>query len=132
MDRRAFVSSLPLVVAGGVGCLDRPELRARMAYVWLQNDRDESYDVDVVIEDAGETVFSRTYTLGTGPDTATVTEDRPVEGAGQYVVSATMDGETREVDTRMYVDGDEDCVGTRFSLLDNGSVDYWVKSVQEC
>lgn len=35
-----------------------------------------------------------------------------------------MDDETREVDVAEFVDGDENCVGVRFALLDNGSVDH--------
>jgi len=53
-------------------------------------------------------------------------------GPGQYVIQATMDGETREVDTTDFVDGDENCIGVRFSLLNNGSVDSWTKSMQQC
>lgn len=43
-----------------------------------------------------------------------------------------MDGETREVDTTNLVDGEEDCIGVRFSLLNNGSVEYWTKTMRQC
>lgn len=103
-----------------------------MAYAWLVNDRDEEYDVDVVIEENEAVVFSQTYHLGTDSDTGVTTEENPVEGYGRYIVRARMDAEKREVDTTDVVDGDEDCVGFRFSLLNNGSVDYWTKSKQQC
>jgi len=116
------------------GCLGIGESRPqpRLAWIWLQNDRDESYEFEVVVEEDGESVFSETYQLGTTLDTANLTVDNPVDEPGHYVVQATMDGETREVDIAEYVDGDENCVGVRFSLLNNGSVDYWTKSIREC
>lgn len=130
-ERRAFLSVLGSLVAGG--CLDRnrpPE--SRLAWIWLRNDRDERSKVEVVVEDSGETVLSETYDLGTGPETTNVNVENPINGPGRYVVRATMDEETREVDTTDLVDGDEDCIGVRFSLLDNGSVDYWTKSMRQC
>jgi hypothetical protein len=140
MDRRTYLASAVGSLAGTIGLAGCVGLRegpttARLAWVWLVNDREEAYDVDVAIEDAEETVFAETYRLGTDPSSATPpvqTTERPVEGAGEYVVTATMDGETRTVDATEYVDGDEDCVGVRFSLLNDGSVDYWVKSMQQC
>jgi len=39
-----------------------------------------------------------------------------------------MDGENREIDTT-FVNGDENCIGVGFSLLDNGSVDDWTRSM---
>jgi hypothetical protein len=130
MQRRALLSTCAVLAVGG--CLTARPQQSRLAFIWLVNDRDEPYDVDVVVEDDGETVFSKIYELGTEPDTANANDETPVAGPGQYVVRATMDGETRTVDTTEAVDGDEDCVGVRFSLLDNGSVDYWTKSMQEC
>lgn len=132
MKRRTFCSLLSVSLFAGAGCLDNQSPQARVAYVWLVNDRDEEYDVDVVIAENEEVVFSQTCHLGTGSNTAVTTEDNPVEGYGRYIVRATMDGETREVDTADAVDGDEDCVGIRFSLLNNGSVNYWTKSMQQC
>jgi hypothetical protein len=130
MKRRALLSSCAALAVAG--CLGGGQSDAHLAWITLRNDRDESYEVDVVVEDGDETVLSETYEVGTDSDTANLTVDDPVEGAGQYVVRATMDGETREVDTTDHVDGDEDCVGVRFTLLNDGSVDYWTKSMQEC
>lgn len=134
MKRRQALLSV-CTAATSVGCLgfgSSQSKEARLAWIWLLNDRDESYEVDVVIEDDDEIVFSESYELGTEPDTANIHKDNPVDGTGQYVVRATMDGETREVDTTDVVDGDENCIGVRFSLLNNGSVDYWTKSMQQC
>jgi hypothetical protein len=134
MKRRQALLSLGAAVAS-TGCLgvgfSQPK-KSRLAWIWLLNDREEQHEVDVVVEDDGETVFSESYELGVEPDTANIREDAPVDGTGQYVVRATMDGETREVDTTDVVDGDENCIGVRFSLLNNGSVDYWTKSTQRC
>ena len=84
------------------------------------------------MEDAGESVFTGSYKLGTEPDTADARVYNPVDGTGEYVVRVTMDGETHEVDTTTLVDGAENCIGVRFSLLNNRSVDYWTKSMREC
>lgn len=85
----------------------------------------------VVEDDSGE-VFAESYELGTEPDTANIHVDDPVDGLGQYVVRANLAGETREVDTSDVADREETCIGVRFSLLNNGSVDHWVKSMQQC
>lgn len=134
MKRRQALLSICTAVSGA-GCLrvgpSQPK-KSRLAWIWLLNDRDEPYEVDVVVEDASEIVFSESYELTAEPDTANIRENDPVDGTGQYVVRATMDGETREVDTTKVVDGDENCIGVRFSLLNNGSVDYWTKSMQQC
>ena len=133
MLRRQALLSIGTAVAA-TGCLglgeDQPQ--PRLAWIWLQNDREEAYEVDVVVEEDGESVFSETYQLGATMDTANINVDDPVDGPGHYVVRATMDGETREVEIAQFVDGDENCIGVRFSLLDNGTVDYWTKSMQQC
>lgn len=133
MLRRQALFSIGTVVAGA-GCLGLGENQPhpRLAWIWLQNDREKEYEVDVVVEEDGEVVFSETYQLGTTMDTANINVDNPVDGPGEYVVQGTMDGDTREVEIAEYVDGDENCVGVRFSLLNNGSVDYWTKSMQQC
>ncbi|MDG5778916.1 hypothetical protein VB773_20025 [Haloarculaceae archaeon H-GB2-1] len=132
MKRRAILSLSTTVMFGG--CLGTPESQPqpRLAWIWLQNDREKEYEVDVVVEVEGELVFSETYQLGPTPDSANISVDNPVDEPGHYVVRATMDGETREVNIADFVDGDEICVGVRFSLLNNGSVDYWTKSMQQC
>jgi hypothetical protein len=129
--RRAVLSVFGSLVAGGCLGQNRPP-ESRIAWIWLRNDRDQRYEVEVVVEDGSEMVFSETFELGTGPETANVNVENPIDGPGRYVVRATMDEETRAVDTTALVDGDEDCIGVRFSLLNNGSVDYWTKSMREC
>ena len=132
MKRRALLSSSVAVAVGGCLGVGGPP-QSRLAWVWLQNDRQRQYEVDVTVEDDGETVFSDAYRLpAAGSETVDIRETSPVEGPGRYVVRATMDGETREVDTTELVDGDQNCIGVRFSLLDNGSVDYWTRSMQQC
>lgn len=132
MKRRTLLATGPAVVLGGCLGFDDPP-QSRLAWIWLRNDRSERYEVDVTVEDNGETVFADAYQLHpTGADAATIQVTSPVEGPGQYVVRATMDGEVREVDTTTVIDGQEICIGVRFSLLNNGSVDYWTKSMQHC
>jgi hypothetical protein len=132
MKRRALL--LLGVTSLFSGCLGIGENQPQpqLAWIWLQNDREEGYEVEVVVEEDGESVFSKTYQLGATPDTANINVDDPVDEPGHYVVRATMDGETREVDIADFVDDDENCIGVRFSLLNNGSVDYWTKSMQQC
>jgi hypothetical protein len=132
MKRRALLSLGATALFGGCLGLGESQPHPRLAWIWLQNDRDEAYDVDVVVEADGEEVFADSYRVGTTSDTANVTVDNPVDEPGNYVVRATMDDETREVALADYVDDDERCVGVRFSLLNNGSVTYWTKSMQQC
>lgn len=132
MKRRALLLLGVTSLFGG--CLEIGENRPQpqLAWIWLQNDREEEYEVDVVVEEDGKSVFSETYQLGATSDTANINVEDPVDEPGHYVVRTMMDGETREVDIAEFVEGDENCVGVRFSLLDNGSVDYWTKSMQQC
>ncbi len=85
MDRRGFLAA-GAGSLGAVGCLGRDEQLARLAWIDIRNDRAEPYDVEVVVEDGGETVFSESYHLGTEPGDAAILEEGPVEGEGRYVV----------------------------------------------
>ncbi|MDX1745996.1 MAG: hypothetical protein R3324_08670 [Halobacteriales archaeon] len=130
--RQALLSlSAALPLAGCLG-LGRTQPQPRLAWIWLQNDRQQVYEVGVVVEEDGTSVFSGTYQLGATMETATITVDHPVDGPGDYVVRARLDGQTREVRIAEVVDGDENCVGVRFSLLDDGSVGYWTKAMEQC
>lgn len=132
MNRRTLLSGAGLCAISGCLGINWPP-QSRLAWIWLRNDRDQRYEVDVAVEDDGELVFSDAYQLPpTESETTDIRITSPVEGPGQYVVRATMDGQTREVDTVNLVDGNETCIGVRFSLLDNGSIDYWTKSMQQC
>lgn len=130
--RQALLSACTAVVSAG--CLGRQSSQSttKLAWIWLLNDRDESYEIEVVVEDDSGKVFAESYELGTEPDTANIHVDDTVDGLGRYVVRANLAGETREVDTSDVADGEETCIGVRFSLLNNGSVDHWVKSMQQC
>lgn len=133
MDRRALLSLCVTAICTWSGCLGGGERPApRIAWIWLVNDRERAQEIEVTIEDDGEVVFSETHQVGTEPDAANVRIDDPVDGPGQYVVRARLDGSVREVVAAEFVDGDENCIGVRFSLLDGGSVDYWTKSMREC
>lgn len=131
VNRRALLSLCTTATCSG--CLGAARRRApRLAWIWLANDRDEAYEVEVAVEEGGETVFAETRRVGTEPDTASVRIDNPVDGPGQYAVRARADGAVREIDSTDVVDGDENCVGVRFSLLDDGDMDYWTKSMRKC
>jgi hypothetical protein len=130
MKRRALLSLCATPVVGG--CLGQATVpETRIAWLWFVNDRDEADEVDI-IKDGGETVFADTYTAGTDGNDANFHVDSPVDGTGQYVVRATMNGEVEEVDTTDFVEDGENCIGVRFSFLNNGMEEYWVKSMQRC
>ncbi|MFC7073305.1 hypothetical protein ACFQJ7_01170 [Halovenus rubra] len=132
MKRRALLSVSAATLFGG--CLRRGESQPqpRLAWIWLQNDRTEAYNVDITVVADGEPMFADTYQVGTTPETASITVDDPVDKPREYIVQATMDGKTREVEIAEFADGDENCVGVRFLLLDNGNVTYSMKSMQQC
>lgn len=132
MRRRSFVSAVPAGLVASTGCLGSDEQLSRLAWINLQNHREEEYGVKVTVEDDDGIVFSNTYHLGTDDETGKIFEENPVDGEGAYVVHATLDDEEREVDTTDFIDGDETCIGVQFNLLNNGSVDYDTKSMQEC
>lgn len=132
MNRRTYMLVGASSLVGGAGCLASGEQVAQLAWINLKNHRETAHDVEVTVEEDGEMLFSDTYTLGTEPDTANVVIEDAVEGEGQYTVHSTMDGEDRTVETTEFVDGEEICVGVIFELLDNGSVNYRTKSMQQC
>jgi hypothetical protein len=132
MRRRAFLSTCATVAFGGCFGIRSHRPQPTLAWIWLRNDRDEAHEIDVVVTDNDETVFSEQYELGVEPDSANIHREDIVAGPGAYVVHATLDGVTHDIDTTAHVDGDEKCIGVRFSLLNNGQTDYWVKSMQQC
>ncbi|WP_256392195.1 hypothetical protein [Natronoarchaeum rubrum] len=86
MKRRQalLLASSALAVSG---CLDLGQRRqARLAYLWLVNDRDETYGVEVVVEDNEEAVFTRSFELGPESGTSNIDVETPVDGLGDYVV----------------------------------------------
>lgn len=118
---------------GIVGCLSQREQEARISYVSFRNERAERYPVEVIIEDAGATVYSDTHQLDPrSEETTSLTLHEPVEGYGQYLIRARMAGETVEVDLTEYVNGDEDCIGVTVSLKDDGRVDAETDSLRQC
>ena len=132
MKRRQalLLASSGLAVSGCLGFGQRQQ--AQLSYIWLVNDREETYEVEVVVADNEQAVFTKSFELGTEPGSSNIDVENPVDGAGDYVVRATMDGETREVATTDVIDEDEPCVGVQFVLLNNGSVDYSAESLQQC
>jgi hypothetical protein len=105
--RQALLAACSVLGAGGCLGIGQPT-QARLAWIWLQNDRSELYDVSMVVEDDGETVFDESYTNGKEAETANVNVEDPVDGPGQYVVRATMTGETRAVKTPNFVQGNRE------------------------
>jgi hypothetical protein len=105
----------------------------KLAWIWLVNDRDEEYKLEVAVEDNGKRIFAETLQLG--PRTAESGNkliESPVDGRGHYVVRVTTEAESREVDVTELVSGDKECVGVRFSLLSNGTMDWWHRSMNQC
>lgn len=130
MKRRALLASCAGVAIGG--CLGSSRGQ-RLAWIWLQNEHAERYQIDVAVEDDGETEFSDAIRLLPGDEeTADVRLTDPVEGRGRYTVSATIDGEILEVDTSESSDDDRDCVGVRFTIREDGSVESATEVPEEC
>ena len=133
MNRRALLSSLPAALVWTGGCLGRDSPQARLAWVDLRNDTDQTHGATVTILDGEETVFEERVSLGTGPQSSKHVFDRPVTGEGDYVIRATVGDETRELAASDHIDGDETCVGVRFLVTDGGSfvIDH-VRAMQQC
>lgn len=122
------------MAVGSGGCIarQREPPSVRLAWVWLVNDRDREQNVRVTVEDGDEVAFEEEYLLGTGPNDGNVRIESPVEAPGRYVVRMTAGEERVEVDTTDLVSDEANCVGLRFTLLDNGSTDWWHRAMQEC
>lgn len=58
MKRRAFLSFSVTSMFGGCLGIRESQPRPRLAWIWLQNDREKEYEVDVVVEEDGESALS--------------------------------------------------------------------------
>jgi len=132
MKRRALLSAMTAVVAGG--CLGFGQsTQPKLAWIWLQNERETRYEIDITVSDGDDLVFSdAVQLLPAESETTDFRLTNPVEGPGQYIVRATIEGETHEIDTTDSGDDDQNCIGVQFSLLTDGSVESGTKSMQEC
>ncbi|WP_436927599.1 hypothetical protein [Halosimplex amylolyticum] len=131
MKRRALLSICVATVIGG--CLGIGQQQPKLAWIWLQNHQTERYEIDVAVLDDGETVFSDAYQLN--PANEEMTDLRltaPVEGSGQYVVRATIRGETFEVDVTDVDDGAAECVGAQFAIRNDGTIESEAAVLQQC
>lgn len=115
------------------GCF-RTGQQQRLAWIWLQNQDADRYEVDLTVEDDGEIVFSDAYVLPPAVD-AEMTDIRltdPVEDPGHYTVTATIRGDPLEVDAAVSSDGGQDCVGVRFTIRDDGSTESAIEYPDGC
>lgn len=131
MKRRALLSICGSLILSA--CLGGSQKHPELAWIWLQNNHSDRYAIDLSVEDDGEVVFSDTMQLVAAD--AEMTDIRvtdPVDGPGQYTVRATIDGEVHEIDISEVDDGDRNCIGVRFTIRTDGSVETGTKVLQQC
>jgi hypothetical protein len=117
------------------GCLGVPGRSRPVVIPWVRlvNERETGLEIRLRLEGDGQRVFAETYRLGpVGSDRATVDVKSPVDGAGRYAVRAATDEDSESVDAPTLVFGDQQCVGVRFTVRADGTLDQWHYSTDEC
>jgi len=81
MKRRALLSACAVCAVSG--CLGvNQSSQARLAWIWLRNDRTQRYEVDVSVQDGDEMVFSDAYQLPPADaESGDIRITSPVDGA---------------------------------------------------
>ena len=125
-----------LGLCGGVlssGCLgqtDQPT--TKIAWIHLENNRDEARHVTVVIERNDEEVFRETSQLGTSGEHSTHRIDAPVNGAGHYTIYFDIDDQVVHLHPSEYADVTEPCLGIRYVFPERETTEFELESVDEC
>lgn len=112
--------------------MDQP--KKQIAWIRLENNRDEAHNIGVFIEKQGEEVFREHYRLGTSPEQATIKVGDPVEEPGRYSLYFDVGDQLVHLHPSEFADADlsEPCVGIQYTLHDQGSTGYDFESIQDC
>jgi hypothetical protein len=127
MHRRAVLASAGAALAGCPGT--GGTRTARLGSIRLTNQRPRRHEVDLAVEDDGETVFSDAFQLppaDSEPTDLRVTS--PVSGPGRFVVRLVTGGTAYTVETASAAD----CVGVYFVLTHDDGVDSGLRDGTEC
>lgn len=133
MNRRTWLGLC--VCALSSGCLGRTgPPKKNIAWVRLENDRDEAHDIEVFIERSGEEVFSENYQLGTSPEQSTIRVNNPVEEPGRYSLYVDIGDQLVRLHPSEFADADigERCIGIHYTLHEQGTSGFEFEPSQEC
>jgi hypothetical protein len=133
VNRRAWLGLWVGALSGGCLAPTRPP-KTRIAWVRLENERDDARAIGLTVVRNGETAFSERYRLGAGPEGATVRVDSPVEGPGRYSVYVDVGDRTAHLHPSEFADAGvaNACVGVRYTLHERGTTGFTFESAREC
>lgn len=133
MNRRTWLGLCVGVLSSGCLGVTAPA-RKEIAWIRLENDRDEAREVEVFVEQNDEEVFRETYRLGTSPEQATVHVDDPVGEPGRYSLYVDIGDQLVHLHPSEIADveTDEPCIGITYTLHEEGTTGFEFKPVPEC
>ena len=119
MSRRLFLASATIATVGGLaGCLgdilDSEPEETRLSNVVVRNIGDnEEHEVEVTIEDNGDTVLSDNWYIKPRSQRGEV---EIATERGRYVVRIGFEEAEQEVDVTGEADGEDVCINLRFDV----------------
>jgi hypothetical protein len=119
-----------ILSSGCLGQTDQPT--TKIAWIHLENNRDEARHVTVVIERNDEEVFRATTQLGTSVEQSTRRIDDPVKGAGHYTVYFDIGDQVVHLRPSEYADVTDPCVGIQYAFRDQETTGFELKPIGEC
>lgn len=133
MKRRTWLSLCVSAVSGGCLGLTGPP-KKQIAWLHLENNRDDTRAIEVFIERNDEEVFRENYQLGTSPEQATIRVDNPVEEPGRYSLYVDIGDQLVDLHPSEFADADisEPCIGIQYTLHEQGTTGFEFEPVQEC
>jgi hypothetical protein len=133
MNRRTLLGLCAAALSGGCLELLGPP-KKRIAWIRLENTRNETHDVEVSIERNDEEVFRENYQLGTSPEQATIRVDDPVDEPGRYSLYFDIGGQLVHLPPSEFADADirEPCLGIQYTLHERGTSGFSFEPIQEC
>jgi hypothetical protein len=143
VQRRRFIAGAASLAALSAGCLsaaptgDTATTRARLDELWFVNDSDEAVDASVTVEDGdGAQVFEASFTLGAaggdGAASSNATCDPELSAPSEYVVRATVAGDTASIDTSKWASSGENCVTAKFVRTTRGTLRARPQTYERC
>jgi hypothetical protein len=141
VQRRRFIAGVGSLAAVSAGCLTPSETpdttRARLDELWFVNDSDEAVDASVTVEDGGGAqVYEASFTLGPASTesehASNLTRDPELSDPSEYVVRATVAGDTASIDTSKWASSGENCVTAKFVRTTQGTLRARPQTYERC
>ncbi|WP_251343792.1 hypothetical protein [Haloplanus halophilus] len=133
MNRRTWLGLCAGTLSSGCLGLTGPP-KKQIAWIRLDNDRNEALAIEVFIVRNGKEVFRENYQLGTSPDRASVRVDDPVDEPGRYSLYFDIEDQVAHLHPSEVAAADvrEPCIGVRYTLHEQETSGFEFEPAEEC